>query len=132
MNLFSGTTFRMLEQGLNGAQMQHKAISQNIANVDTPNYKAQRVSFEQLLNQELSRSKLEAHRTNEKHVDFKSSSFSSPILTKGNSSYNHNGGNVDIDLEMTELAKNQIYYNGLIDRLNGNFSNLKMVIRGGS
>lgn len=46
--------------------------------------------------------------------------------------YSHNGNNVDIDKEMAELAENQIYYNGLVDRINGKFGSLQTVIRGGN
>ena len=46
--------------------------------------------------------------------------------------YNHNGNNVDVDHEMAELAKNQLYYQAVVDRLNGKFSSLEKVIRGGS
>ncbi|KMK77212.1 flagellar basal body rod protein FlgB [Alkalihalobacillus pseudalcaliphilus] len=132
MNLFSGTTMQMLEQGLRGSTMQHKAISNNIANVDTPNYKAQRVSFDHVLQNELAQVKINAHKTDRRHFDYKSSTASSPMIETQKTTYNHNGANVDVDVEMAELAKNQIYYNSLIDRLNGSYSNLKMVIRGGS
>ncbi|GAF63720.1 flagellar basal body rod protein FlgB [Bacillus sp. TS-2] len=132
MDLFSGTTMRVLEKSLNGAQLRHRAISENIANVDTPNYKAKKVSFQDVLKKELdSSSTLNAYRTHSNHLEFKSSS-SHPSIIQEQTSYTHNGASVDIDQEMAELAKNQIYYNSLIDRMNGSFSNLKMVIRGGS
>ena len=44
MNIFGGT-ISQLERGLNFSALKGKAISQNIANVDTPNYKAKNVRF---------------------------------------------------------------------------------------
>jgi len=39
------------------------------------------------------------------------------------------GNNVDIDTENTELAANQIMYNGLMTSVNAEFANLKMVMK---
>ena len=44
MDLFSGT-ISTLDKALNYSATKQKVISQNIANVDTPNYKAKDVSF---------------------------------------------------------------------------------------
>ena len=52
MNLFSGTISR-LENALNYSSTKQKVISQNIANVDTPNYKAKDVSFKATFNEAL-------------------------------------------------------------------------------
>lgn len=131
MNLFGTSTFIALEKGLAGSQMRQKAISNNIANVDTPNYKAKNVTFKETLNEALNDQQLKAYRTNEKHVEFSSEEKGPVVWEMRNTAYNHNGNNVDIDLEMSELAKNQIYYNGLVDRMNGQFQSLQTVIRGG-
>ncbi|MFC4023157.1 flagellar basal body rod protein FlgB [Oceanobacillus longus] len=131
MNLFGGT-INKLEQSLDYATAKNNAISNNISNADTPGYKSQEVTFKSALNDALS-SSLQAKRTNEKHIPFNSTqNFPYRIATNSNTTYNHNGNNVDIDKEMTELAKNQIYYNGVVDRINGKFGSLQTVIRGGS
>lgn len=129
MKLFSGT-ISTLEQGLNYSSTKQKVISQNIANVDTPNYKAMNVSFKNVLQNELHTS-FNAKRTNQRHFDFKSVSNQSIAINRNNVQYNQNGNSVDIDKEMSDLATNQIYYNALIERINGKFSTLQNVIRGG-
>jgi flagellar basal-body rod protein FlgB len=53
------------------------------------------------------------------------------IVNNNQVSYNENGNSVDIDKEMADLAANQIYYNALTERINGKFSTLQNVIRGG-
>ncbi len=53
------------------------------------------------------------------------------ITQQGNTSYQANGNNVDMDKEMADMAENQIYYEALVDRLNGKFNSLQTVIRGG-
>ncbi len=131
MSLF-GNTISVLSQSLDYASLKNQTISNNIANVDTSNYKAKDVSFKNVLNEVTS--SFEAKRTNPKHIAFgdNNKNWSSfHTVEKGNTTYNHNGNNVDIDKEMTDLAKNQIYYQALVDRLNGKFNSLQTVIKGG-
>jgi len=131
MNLFGGTISN-LEQSIDYAAAKNRAISSNIANADTPNYKAKDVVFKHVLNDTMARN-VEAIRTNPSHIPFENSpSLNYRVVTDNRTMYNHNGNNVDIDKEMTELAKNQIHYNGLIDRINGKFGSLQNVLRGGN
>ncbi|MDM5223762.1 flagellar basal body rod protein FlgB [Peribacillus sp. NJ11] len=130
MELFSNT-FQSLENALNYSNTKQKVISQNIANSDTPNYKAKGVDKTQSFKAELEAS-LESYRTDERHFNFKSEgSNASPIVTQKNVQYNNNGNSVDVDKQMTDLAANQIYYNAVTDRLSGKFQSLENVIRGG-
>ncbi|GEN86506.1 flagellar basal body rod protein FlgB [Oceanobacillus sp. FSL W8-0428] len=130
MDLFSGT-ISQLENSIQYASAKNNAISNNISNADTPNYKAEKVSFRSALENELGA--LQAKKTNERHLSFNDGENKAFRIVKDSSTtYNHNGNNVDIDKEMSELAKNQIYYNSLIDRMNGKFSSLQSVIRGGN
>lgn len=130
MKLFD-STIHSLEKSLDYAMLKNKTISNNIANVDTPGYKTKEVDFKKVFNQALSES-VEANRTHEKHIPFQVVSHNLPIKTGKNTTYTNNGNNVDIDLEMTELAKNQIYYQSLVDRLNGKFNSILTVLKGGS
>ena len=45
-----------------------------------------------------------------------------------NLSYRLDGNNVDIDTEQVELASNQLYYNGVIDGINQNFSRIRTAL----
>ncbi|WP_090866500.1 flagellar basal body rod protein FlgB [Oceanobacillus limi] len=131
MSLFGGT-IHTLQNSLDYASAKNRTISTNIANIDTPDYKAKDVAFKSVLNDALSDS-LPAKRTHEKHIpfgDYSQSSFKT--ITRNNTAYNHNGNNVDVDKEMSELAQNQIYYQALVDRINGKLGSLQKVIRGGN
>jgi flagellar basal-body rod protein FlgB len=130
LKLFSNT-ISTLENALNYSSTKQKVISQNIANVDTPNYKAKDVSFKAMLQNEMGQS-MHAFRTDQRHFEFtETGSAQSGIIDRGNVQYNHNGNSVDLDKEMSDLAENQIYYNALVERMNGKFSTLQNVIRGG-
>ncbi|MBS4198949.1 flagellar basal body rod protein FlgB [Bacillus sp. FJAT-49732] len=128
MELFSGS-FNTLEKALGYSSLKHKTIAQNIANVDVPNYKAKAVSFNEVL-AEATRP-IEANRSDSRHFRFNIGKDQLQIYTKKNTEYNHNGNNVDVDSEMSDMAANQIYYQALIERLNGKFSTLQNVIKGG-
>ncbi|WP_026906113.1 flagellar basal body rod protein FlgB [Paucisalibacillus globulus] len=130
MNLFSGT-INTLQKSLNYSSIKNQTIASNISNADTPNYKAKDVEFNDILKSELS-SSLTAKRTNARHISFEQEQkFSYQLVQRNNTTFNHNGNNVDIDKEMAELAQNQIYYQSLIDRINGKFNSLQTVIKGG-
>ncbi|MBM7540565.1 flagellar basal body rod protein FlgB [Amphibacillus cookii] len=129
MSIF-GASVNNIQHGLDYAMAKNQTINNNIANVDTANYKAKDVQFKSLLEQQTAEN-FQAKRTHPQHIDFGNASQGFRVTTNQNTQYNHNGNNVDIDKEMTELANNQIYYQALIDRLNGDFGNLQNVIRGG-
>lgn len=131
MNLFDGT-IQTLEKSLAYSTAKNRIIADNIANVDTPNYKAKKVVFKNVLASTMDKT-VQNKRTHSKHFSFGNMVDQSYVVRENtNTMYNHNGNNVDIDQEMAELAKNQIYYQAVVDRLNGKFSNIEKVIRGGS
>ena len=106
----------------------NEVISNNIANVDTPGYKRQDIDFESQLKRALGNSRYES-------VDSKVSHLTTTELTArtytdaSNFSYRIDGNNVDIDTENVELASNQIKYEGLIQCINQEFTNLKTVMQ---
>lgn len=131
MNLFNGT-IDALERSLDYSMAKNSTISHNLANVDTPNYKAKDVMFKNVLRDQVMNS-VPARRTHPKHIPFATNQDQNyRVITKKHTMYNHNRNNVDVDKEMSELAKNQIYYQAIVDRLNGEFNNIQTVIRGGS
>ena len=128
MNLFSNT-ITVLQQGINYSSLKSEVISQNIANVDTPNYKAMNVSFRADLNKAM---RTAAYKTDARHYDFQASQTSPYKIGRDTQNYNSSGNSVDMDNEMSKLAANQIYHHALIERLNGNFNTLRTVIKGGN
>ncbi|MBR8659500.1 flagellar basal body rod protein FlgB [Brevibacillus sp. NL20B1] len=127
----------VLERSLDTAMLRQRTIANNIANVDTPQFKSKRVVFEELLQQELAGTaglqKLEAYRTNERHIPFnRTGTLPMPqIFSNVGNMMQHNGNDVDLEFEMNELAKNQIWYNGLTQLTAGYFQKLRSVLEGG-
>lgn len=129
LSLFGGT-ISSLENGLNYASLKNKTIAQNIANVDTPNYKAKNVSFKQMLTDAQSET-ISANRTDTRHYDFNIKTSSPGVYSYENFNYRSNGNGVDMDAEQASLAENTIYYNALVERISSKFNTLNNVIKGG-
>lgn len=118
-------TKKDIERGLDAAWLRNNVISQNIANVDTPGYKRKVVQFEEFLSNEMKTGKISQGTSR------LSSNGMSITEDPSESSYRSDGNNVDIENEMALLAANSIRYNTLIQRMNGDFQKLKIIIRGG-
>ncbi|RDU22440.1 flagellar basal body rod protein FlgB [Anaerosacchariphilus polymeriproducens] len=118
----------VLNKAADASWLRNEAISNNIANVDTPGYKRQDVDFESALEVELKKSKYSTLdekilNSNLKHLDV------STYTDSAGFSYRIDDNNVDIDTENVELASNQIKYNGLVDSMKQEISRLKLVIK---
>ncbi len=126
----------VLEKSLNASWARNDVISQNLANVDTPEYKRKDIAFEEFLSDSMGKVGLEGNLTDKRHIPINNSSNVDkiePALVEDNSdsSMRIDGNNVDIDSEMANLAKNQIKYNALVQMINGSYSKIKSVIAEG-
>jgi flagellar basal-body rod protein FlgB len=91
------------------------------------------VEFESVFKSALENEGFSAKRTRDKHMSFSDDidSVTPSIVENTSTTMRMDGNNVDIDYENTELAKNTIYYNTLIEKMNSEFSRLKMAINEG-
>ena len=128
VNVFQ--SIKPLEQALNASMVQQRTITSNISNVDTPNYKRQTVSFQDNLRE--ATKNLQSYKSNPKHVPFSNEKNSlNPVVKTDQRTVNQsNGNNVDMDVEMAELAKNQLWYNAMVEKTNSQFRDLQTAIRG--
>jgi len=124
-------TIDLLQRGLNAAALRQEAISQNIANVNTPGYKAYRVEFEKALAQSVEKTGLSLKTTRARHIRG-GGPEAAPYLVRDDSlSLRTDGNNVDLDLEMAALAMNQLKYDTLVQLTNKQFAKTRNVITGG-
>lgn len=115
----------LLNKALDGAWLKNSAIANNIANVNTPGYKRQTVNFEDVLRSELGKNKsTQMSTTNSKHMSHPGTNSIS-VQTVQDTKYRVDGSNVDVDVENAEMAKNTLYYNAVVNSLNGQFARLK-------
>ena len=121
----------VLDKAADASWMRQEAISNNIANVNTPGYKRQDVAFEDSLQEAISNSRYRS--TDEKVANLSKADLRIRSYTDSSGfSYRLDGNNVDIDTENAELAKNQIKYYTMLDSTSQEFSRLKTVTRSSS
>lgn len=138
--LFNGPQMTAMEKALDGSALRQKIIANNIANVDTPKYKALAVTFEDQLQEAFSKqapgSSLQLTTTNPRHIPIQSSVQSvdevSPKVEEIKDwTLRNDKNNVDNDREMAQLAKNEIYYDAVMRNMNDEFRLLRAAITEG-
>lgn len=135
--MIQSTQLNVLENSLDAAMLRQKVIANNISNIDTPHFQSKQVVFESLLQEAMEGNAgrtLGAYRTNQRHIPFGTGLGNIPqarTMTNNQTLIQNNGNNVDIDFEMSQQAKNTIWYNGLVQLTNGYFTKMKSVVEGG-
>jgi len=127
----------VMQRGLSAGWVRNAVIRNNIANVETPGFKASYVEFESLLAQ----AAREGDRgfvgrvTHPGHREIGSSpSFMDvqPMLRQSRAlSMRKDGNNVDIESENVRLAQNALQYNTIMEKLNSEIRRLRMAISEG-
>ncbi|MCI6713493.1 MAG: flagellar basal body rod protein FlgB [Lachnospiraceae bacterium] len=118
----------VLDKAADASWLRNDAISNNIANADTPGYKRQDVNFETQLAKALRSSRYTSMDSKVANVKM---NRLNPITYTDYSGYSYriDGNNVDPDTEGVYLAKNQVVYQGLTQSINQEFKNLQSVMK---
>jgi len=139
MKLFELTKIPLLSGAMDAYALRHKAIASNIANVGTPGYRPKSVRFEEELAEAARGVKGGMMTTNARHIGGAPSEGIpvAPSITeipgrieRAGDSLESGINGVDLDQEMTELAKNQIRYKFSARILAETFRGLQKSIRG--
>lgn len=139
--LFRKTSIPILSRALDVASFQQRVIAKNIANISTPGYQKEEVSFEEDLRKAIRGEALPGAVTSEAHIPLGGAKTTSaqPRAVKSAEATDVSGAHtgrrantVDVDTEMAELAQNQIFYSTAAKLIARNFTALKASIRGRS
>jgi flagellar basal-body rod protein FlgB len=124
----------LMQKSLDVLWLRQEVISNNIANVDTPNYKSQHVEFETMFRQALEdQGQLSMKVSSPRHIQAVPSNpldVDPTVVSETWGTMRMDGNNVDVDQEMTELGMNTIQYNLTIQKVNGELQRLKTAITG--
>jgi flagellar basal-body rod protein FlgB len=93
---------------LDFAARRQEAITSNLANSETPGYRAKNVSFGDFLAAEMGAG-APMRRTSELHMKGKPTLIR-PEESQGGDTLGNDGNNVDLDREMTQLAQNVLKF----------------------
>ena len=139
--LFDNPTQVALEYALDATSARGHLIANNIANADTPGYKALRLSFEDILASELNRTEqgsIGLRQTDPRHlpgtVFHGLKGIPTPsgfVYSDDRTTYRLDNNNVDIDHEMAEQARNAIEYSALTELVSRRLSGLRTAISEG-
>lgn len=131
MNILNKPVFNQMERTLDAATMRQRVIADNVANVDTPYFKRSDVKFEELLQSEMNGPALQGYRTDPRHFYIGRPPMQEAQVVRDNSSaINNNLNNVDMDYEMSLMAKNQLRYNVLVQQVSSEIKKSKIAIEG--
>ena len=132
-NIFKPIDF--LQRGLSAAWTRNAVIRNNIANVETPRFKASDVEFETLMARAVASGGFKGTKTHRRHIDIGSevdiATVTPRIVERKNLSMRMDGNNVDIEDENVKLAQNSLYYNTLMEKMNSEIRRLRMAINEG-
>jgi flagellar basal-body rod protein FlgB len=130
--------FSIMGEALNLRLSRNNVSASNLANMDVPGYRMKDLDFEGTLQQALGpeQGRLEMRRTNAAHLpaqDLKHIYGSAESKIRYSIYGRDDQGNdlIDIDQEMTKLAKNHLLYNTTVQMLSTAFEGLKYAISEG-
>ena len=116
----------VLKTAADASWLREEVLTNNIANVDTPNYKRQDVEFTTYLKSALEQAGTPASTLTQKVNEANLSGITTRTYTENTTlSYRMDGNNVDLSTENAELAAEQINYNALIDSMNNEFTRMR-------
>lgn len=135
--MFNTPNITVLNKVLDISALKGQVIANNIANVDTPNFKRGEVIFEDKLKEALASKKsynrlrtTDHHHMQGQNKSLSLDSFQPDVKIDSNLTYRNDGNNVDIDVEMADNAKNKLLYDAVEQSLNNEFRMLRMAITG--
>ena len=129
LNLFSHSD--ILNKALDASWLRNQVISNNISNIDTPNFKSSRVEFESELKKALDSKNINMKKTRDKHLGAAAPTFQPQVLKNNNTTVRMDGNNVDIEGEELNMVKNAIYYNTLVQKISKEYGRIRVAINGG-
>lgn len=103
-------------------------LAANLANADTPGYKARDMDFKALLNQNLALSQ-PMERTHVKHLAV-NQGFEARTLYRNPTQAALDGNTVEANVEQANYAENAVQYQASLQFLNNKFSSLMLALRG--
>ena len=125
-NKYSGAT----KIALDGLAARQQAVSRNIANVDTPGYRAQTISFEKAVKNAMGKAEdtLRLNRTSTAHL----AAPNEALLALYNEfrpggSYRADGNNVDIDVEMIDMNETVMRYQTVVQMMNKRYKLIREI-----
>lgn len=121
------------QTALNGRAYRQELLAANIANADTPHYKARDIDFKEALMGALDGKikPLALNTTSAKHIDGGETAPLAPFVKYRQESQSSVDGNtVDMDVERSSFAENAVQYEASLTFINGLLRSMQQAIAG--
>ena len=104
-------------------------LASNLANADTPNYKARDLDFKAVLNNTLAPAQ-SMERTHEGHFSPKQHLLGATVMYRNPHLASLDGNTVESHIEQAKYSQNAVQYQASLSFINGKFRGLMSAIRG--
>lgn len=107
-------------------------LAANIANADTPGYKARDMDFSAMMNtlESTQNNQISLAHTNHRHLPGSTSEMNESIKYRNPLQASLDGNTVDMHVEQARFAQNALQYQTSLTLLNGKIQGLLLAIRG--
>ena len=126
-----GKGFELHAHGMQMRAQRAEVIAGNIANADTPGYKAKGMDFQKAMQQASQHQQTGMSRTNAKHFDVRTELNNNVDFRVPDQPDTGDGNTVDVQVERNLYLENSLEYQAGVQFLNGKIKALKNVISGG-
>jgi len=132
MSISFDKAFGLHVQGMIVRAERAEVLASNIANADTPGYKAKDIDFRKMLTQASQhQQQLGMSRTNPKHFDMRMELNNNVQFRNPNQPDTGDGNTVDTQVEQNLYLQNSLEYQASLQFLNGRINGLRKAITGG-
>lgn len=125
-------TLKALSTALNFREMRQELISSNVANANTPGFKAKKMDFEEALARALDvDGQMQMNTNSDRHHNVGNGGFNNlepEIYDDPNGVVSENGNTVDVEAEMARMAENKLMYDTLVQLINKKMGLMKYAI----
>ncbi|MBK8317194.1 MAG: flagellar basal body rod protein FlgB [Betaproteobacteria bacterium] len=122
----------VFSQALNLRTQRHQVLASNIANADTPNYKARDFSFETAMQNAMSgRSdvgRVDMARTSAGHIARSGAGGSADFKYRSETQSAVDGNTVDMDVERAQITENAMQYQILTQLISNKFQGIRSAL----
>lgn len=125
---------RFHEVALSIREQRQQLLASNIANADTPNYKARDIDFSLAMQSALNKSGTQPPgvlaKTSSGHLDTSGTVAGSQALYRNTAQGNIDGNTVDMDVERNQFTDNSVRYEASLTMINMQIRNMLSVLQG--
>lgn len=117
-------------QALMLREKRSELLASNLANADTPNYKARDLDFQAVLKGVVDTSAQSMERTHARHFSPNQQLLGATMMYRNPQNASLDGNTVEAHIEQAKYAENAVQYQASLRFINGKFSGLMTAIRG--